>query len=105
MEEKNIVAIDLGTSKIALTVASVSGEDVQIVYYKEMPSHGIKYSSVYNILHVTEPLGRIIKDAEEALDIKLFPESGRKNTLSPSMRLYRSAAQYSAVSLSGRIIS
>ena len=50
MEEKNIVAIDLGTSKIALTVASVSGEDVQIVYYKEMPSHGIKYSSVYNIL-------------------------------------------------------
>ncbi|MBQ8812499.1 MAG: cell division protein FtsA [Bacteroidales bacterium] len=71
MEEKNIVAIDLGTSKIALTVASVSGEDVQIVYYKEMPSHGIKYSSVYNILHVTEPLGRIIKDAEEALDIKI----------------------------------
>ena len=28
MEEKNIVAIDLGTSKIALTVAKVSGEDI-----------------------------------------------------------------------------
>ena len=38
MEEKNIVAIDLGTSKIALTVAKVNGNDVQLAYYKEMPS-------------------------------------------------------------------
>ena len=71
MEEKNIVAIDLGTSKIALTVAKVNGDDIQVVYYKEAPSAGIKYSSVYNIMHVTEPLGRIIRDAEEALDIKI----------------------------------
>lgn len=71
MEEKNIVAIDLGSSKIALTVAKVNGKDVQIVYYKEIQSAGIKYSSVYNIMHVTEPLSRIIKDAEEALDIKI----------------------------------
>ena len=71
MEEKNIVAIDLGTSKIALTVAKVNGDDIQVVYYKEVPSAGIKYSSVYNILHVTEPLSRIIKDAEESLDIKI----------------------------------
>ena len=35
MEEKNIVAIDLGTSKIALTVAKVNGDDIQVVYYKE----------------------------------------------------------------------
>lgn len=46
MEEKNIVAIDLGTSKIALTVAKVDRDDVQIVYYKETPSAGIRYSSV-----------------------------------------------------------
>jgi cell division protein FtsA len=71
MEEKNIVAIDLGTSKIALTVARVNGDDVQIIYYKEIQSAGIKYSSVYNIMHVTDPLSRIIKDAEEALDIKI----------------------------------
>ena len=71
MEEKNIVAIDLGTSKIALTVAKVNGDDVQIIYYKEIQSAGIKYSSVYNIMHVTDPLSRIIKDAEEALDIKI----------------------------------
>ena len=67
----NIVAIDLGTSKIALTVAKVNGNDVQIAYYKEMPSAGIKYSSVWNINQVTDPLSRIIRDAEEALDIKI----------------------------------
>lgn len=71
MEEKNIVAIDLGTSKIALTVAKISGDDIQVIYYKETPSAGIRYSSVYNILQVTEPLGRLIRDAEEALDIKI----------------------------------
>ena len=71
MEEKNIVAIDLGTSKIALTVAKVNGEDAQIIYYKEIASAGIKYSSVYNIMHVTDPLARIIRDAEEALDLKI----------------------------------
>ena len=71
MEEMNIVAIDLGTSKIALTVAKVNGDDVQIAYYKEMPSAGIKYSSVWNINQVTDPLSRIISDAEEALDIKI----------------------------------
>ncbi len=71
MEEKNIVAIDLGTSKIALTVARINGEDVQVVYYKEVPSAGMRYSSVFNGSHVAEPLARIIADAEEALDIKI----------------------------------
>ncbi len=71
MEEKNIVAIDLGTSKIALTVARVNGEDIQVVYYKEIPSAGMRYSSVFNNTHVAEPLERIIRDAEDALDIKI----------------------------------
>ena len=71
MEEKNIVAIDLGSSKIALTVANINGNDVQVIYYKERPSAGIKYSSVFNILHASDPLARIISDAEEALDMKI----------------------------------
>ena len=33
--DKHIVAIDLGSSKIALTVAKVNGADIQIIYYKE----------------------------------------------------------------------
>ena len=71
MEEKNIVAIDLGSSKIAITVANVNGNDVQVTYYKERPSTGIRYSSVYNIMHATEPLARIINEAEEELDIQI----------------------------------
>lgn len=71
MEDKNIVAIDLGSTKLAITVANVNGNDIQVVYYKERPSAGIRYSSVYNILHATEPLARLISEAEEALDIRI----------------------------------
>ena len=71
MADKHIVAIDLGTSKIALTVAKINGGDVQIVYYKETPSCGIRYSSVYNQKQVTEPLVRAVRDAEECLGINI----------------------------------
>ena len=71
MTDKHIVAIDLGTSKIAITVAKVIGNDVQIIYYKETPSAGIRYSSVYNTMKVTEPLARAIQAAEEELGIKI----------------------------------
>lgn len=71
MTEKHIVAIDLGTSKIALTVARISGRDVQIVYYKETPSEGIRYSSVFNQKQMTEPLVRAVRDAEDSLGIKI----------------------------------
>lgn len=69
--DKHIVSIDLGSSKIALTVAKVNGEDIQIIYYKETPSAGIRYSSVFNVLHVTEPLRAAIRQAEEELGIKI----------------------------------
>ena len=69
--DKHIVAIDLGTSKIALTVAKVNGNDVQIVYYKETPSAGIRYSSVFNASHVTYPLTEAVREAEESLGIKI----------------------------------
>lgn len=69
--EKHIVAIDLGTSTIGLTVAKVNGNDVQIIYYKETPSYGIRYSSVFNATKVAEPLERAIRMAEEELGIKI----------------------------------
>ena len=72
MADKHIVAIDLGTSKIALTVARINDRDVQIVYYKETPSEGIRYSSVYNQKQVTEPLVKAVRDAEECLGIKIM---------------------------------
>ena len=42
MEERYIASIDLGTSKLGLCVARVKGDDVQVVYYKETPSEGIR---------------------------------------------------------------
>ena len=68
--ERHIVAIDLGTSKMALTVAKVNGNDKQIIYYKEAHSAGIKYSGVYNSAQASSPLSFLIKDAEESLGIK-----------------------------------
>ena len=69
--DKHIVAIDLGTSKIALTVAKVEGNDVQIIYYKETESKGIRYSSVFNVTNVSEALASAISQAEEELNIKI----------------------------------
>ena len=52
-------------------MAAVSGNDTQIIYYKETPSAGIKYSGVYNILQAYAPLSHLIKEAEDALSIKI----------------------------------
>ena len=72
MEEKYIAAIDLGTSKIALTVAKINGNDIQIVYYKETPSEGIRYSYVFNPKKASEPLKNAINQAEDELKIKIY---------------------------------
>lgn len=71
--DRHIVAIDLGTSKLAMTVASVNGKDVQIIYYKEVPAPpaGIRYSSVYNPTNVANTLTKAIKEAEDDLGIKI----------------------------------
>ena len=69
--DKYIVSIDLGTSKIALTVATVEGNDVQIIYYKESPSAGIKYSGIYNVSQASEALKTAIAEAEQELGIKI----------------------------------
>ena len=69
--DKHIVAIDLGTSKIALTVAKVEGNDVQIIYYRETESAGIRYSSIFNVKNVSETLSAAISQAEEELNIKI----------------------------------
>ena len=71
MDEKYIVAIDLGSYKVALLVAKVNGDDIQVVYYKETPSKGIRNSYVFNSKLVTEPLETLIRDAEQELNRKI----------------------------------
>ena len=71
IQDRYITAVDLGTSKIALTVAKVEGENTQIVYYNETPSEGIRNSGVFNASQVSEPLSEAIRQAENALGIKI----------------------------------
>ena len=69
--ERYIVAVDLGSSKMALSVALVNGDDVQILYYKERPSEGIRYSSVLNVTKAYNVFKDMILEAEEELGIKI----------------------------------
>jgi len=71
MQERYIATVDLGTSKLALCVAKVVGENVQIIYYKERPSDGIRYNCVYNPRRAAAPLRRAISEAEDELQIKI----------------------------------
>ena len=72
MEEKYIASIDLGSSKFGLCVARVNGDDVQIVYYKETPSEGIRSSLIANPMKASEKLKEAIRDAEKELMIHIL---------------------------------
>ena len=72
MQERYIATADLGTSKIAVSVAKVTGDNVQIIYYKESPSDGIRYSCVFNPKNASKALGAAIAEAEEELKIKIL---------------------------------
>ena len=72
MQERYIATVDLGTSKLALCVAKVVGENVQIIYYKERPSDGMRYNCVYNPRRAAGPLRAAIAEAEDELQIKIL---------------------------------
>lgn len=70
--ERYIAAADIGTSKIALSVAKVDGDNIQIIWYKEVPSDGIRYSGVFNPTRAAKPLKEVIGEAEKELNIKIL---------------------------------
>lgn len=72
MQERYIATVDLGTSKLALCVAKVTGDNVQIIYYKERPSSGIRYNCVFNPKKAAGPLRAAIAEAEDELQIKIL---------------------------------
>ena len=73
MEDRYIVAIDLGTTKIALAVAIVNGRDKRLVYYKETPlqAGAMRSSRIHNESKVAAGLKQAIGDAEEILGVKI----------------------------------
>lgn len=71
MVEKHIAAIDLGSSSFGLCVAKVSGDDVQIVYYMETPSDGIRSSLIANPMKASVKLKEAVERAEKELMIEI----------------------------------
>ena len=72
MEDRYIATVDMGTSKIGLCVAKVTGENVQILYYKESPAAGMRYGRILNPIKAGEALKAAVHEAEESLDIKIL---------------------------------
>lgn len=71
MDERHLVAVDLGTSKIALTVAKVEGENTQILFYRGIPSDGIRYSYVSNPMRASLPVKKLLEAASSELGIEI----------------------------------
>lgn len=72
MQERYIATADLGSSKIAISVARADGKDIQAIYYRETPSDGIRYSSVFNPKRASDSLRKAISLAESELGIKIM---------------------------------
>ncbi len=71
MEERYIASVDLGTSRLAVCVACVEDQNVQIIYYKESPSTGIRNSRVTNPGIADKFVRNAIAEAQQTLRIKI----------------------------------
>lgn len=71
MQERFIVAVDPGDSRISLTVSMVKDGVASVVHYAETPSQGIRHGTVFNPKKVCAPLCSLIHGAEEALDMEI----------------------------------
>ena len=71
MEERYIASVDLGTSKLAVCVARIQDQNVEVIYYKESPSLGIRYSYVLIPGKVKEEVRKAISEAQQAIRIKI----------------------------------
>ena len=65
MEERRIVSIDLGTSKVALAMTRLDGHNVEMEYYRETPSAGVSRGAVTNVKKASEAIAEAIRQAEE----------------------------------------
>ena len=66
LDDRHIVAIDLGSSAIRLCVAHVLQDELQVEYYRETASEGIRSSIIYNPQLVAGTVGAMVREAEKA---------------------------------------
>lgn len=69
--ERIIAAVDMGSSKISLGVALVEGNNTKILFHRSLPSDGVVGSEVINPTKAKTVLGKLIRQAEEELSIKI----------------------------------
>lgn len=72
MEERHIVSIDLGSSKFRICVARVTEDNVQVIYYKEAPSAGIRAGVVQDSTKVSAFLKKAIEEVENELKVRIM---------------------------------
>ena len=59
-----IVALDIGTSKIAALIGEVRGQQVELIGFGSHPSHGLKRGVVINIETTVQSIQRALQEAE-----------------------------------------
>lgn len=69
MENKHIVAIDAGSSKISLAVGFESDSGFRIVFYRALPSAGIHQGRIQNAQQASEVIQELIGGVKEELGL------------------------------------
>lgn len=71
MENRHFVALDAGSSKIALAVGYENEGKFSVTYYKAIPSVGINKGRIQNAQHAADAIQSLIKDAQDELELNI----------------------------------
>lgn len=69
MDNKHIVAIDAGSSKISLAVGFESDNGFRVVYHRTLPSAGIRQGRIQNAQQASEVIQELIGGVKEELGL------------------------------------
>ena len=72
MDTKHIVAIDAGSSKIALAVGFESDNGFRISFYKSLPSSGINHGRIQNAQQASEVIRELVGAVKEELGLDVM---------------------------------
>ncbi len=72
MDTKHIVAIDAGSSKIALAVGFESDNGFRISFYKALPSSGINHGRIQNAQQASEVIRELVGAVKEELGLDVM---------------------------------
>ncbi len=70
-EERYVVAVDFGSSKISLSVSEVSAGSPKLLFFESRDSEGVTRGKVSNPKKATEPLMELISKAQSELNISI----------------------------------